>query len=485
MATMEQATAEAHRHLRQQRPDEALRVIASHVQGAATFTQAHALHLQILLALGRLTEADAAFESARLLRVESPDALDAMGFYARRLDRHELSNEFYKRAAVLAPSDAGIQYNLATSERSLGHLAAAARACERAVELSPTLYSAVLMRSELLKATEMQNNVASLRQMLAADAADDCQMFAGYALGKELHDLEQYDEAFASFEIGASARRRNLSYDVAQDEMKLERIMQVFDRGAVPAPDEEIGDDRPIFIVGLPRSGTTLVERILSGLPDVRSNGETGNFASALLECAPEGPGDVFERCAKAPPLSVARAYQRRATRGGSAGNIIEKLPQNYLYIGAIAAAMPEALILWVRRDPIDNCFAMYRTLFGEGYPFSYSFRELARYYAGYERLMAHWRTLFPDRLVEVNYETLVSAPEATAEWIASSCGLSWTNDALEISRNRTASLTASASQVRGEIYSSSSGLWHRYRDHLKPLLSELNEAGVIVSALD
>ncbi|HJQ17768.1 MAG TPA: sulfotransferase [Allosphingosinicella sp.] len=481
MPQVSPALAEAHRLIRQNRPSDALDKLAEEIKVAPCFGPAHSLELEILFAQGQDARAERAFDRALRLPARSADAFDALGFYARRLDRHELSNSLYRQAVDLAPADPDLLYNLATSERSLGQLREAAHACDRALKLSPDLLPALLLRSELARATNERNHVAELEAKLSSDRTDRCQMFVGYALGKELQDLGRYDAAFAAFDRAAAARRRNLTYDVAQDERKLRRIEEVF-KG--PCPTAAAPSERGhIFIIGLPRSGTTLMERILGALPNVRSNGETNNFAAALLDCAPKTPDDVFQRCSQASPAKVAAAYDRRATRAGSDRRIIEKLPQNYLYVGAIAAAFSDASIIWVRRNSVDNCFAMFRTLFGEGYPFSYTFEELARYVSAYERLMDHWNTILPGRLIEVQYEELVAAPLAIVKRVAERCGLAWSNDALDLTRNRSASLTASAPQVRGSIYTTSSGLWRKYLPHLDPLLEELRKAGVSLPA--
>jgi hypothetical protein len=237
-----------------------------------------------------------------------------------------------------------------------------------------------------------------------------------------------------------------------------------------------------IFIVGLPRSGTTLLERLLTGLPDVVSNGETDNFARALLNATParseDSPEDVFTRAAGADPKAVAAAYASYAEAGNGA-SVVEKLPMNYLYLGAIRRALPGAALLLMTRSPLDSCFAMFRTLFGEAYPFSYDFEDLARYYAAYAGLISHWKRTIGDDLHEVRYEDLVAEPAPIGAKAAAHCGLVWRDQALDIQSNRSASYTASAAQIRRPIYSTSRDRWRHYREHLAPLVDALRRHGV------
>ncbi|MEW5687313.1 MAG: sulfotransferase [Pseudomonadota bacterium] len=462
--------------IRQGNINEAIATLAKVTQDTQAIGPALTLQLEVLLAAGRYGEAEAAFDAAMWLPRPSADALDAMAFYARKLGRHALSNRLYRGAAITAPDDSQLQYNLATSERSLGRLSHAAEACAEALRLDPSAFPALLLRSEVTRATTAANHITDLQARLATTRSDRGRMFTAYALGKELHDVGDYDGAFAAFQLGAGVRRRNLDYDIATDEAKLHRIAEAFADPSAAQGAEPGAGARHLFIVGLPRSGTTLLERILGALPQVRSNGETDNFAHALLHASPRGTEDVFTRCAKAPAAAVAERYEALAAHGGFAGTIIEKLPLNYLYVGAIRRALPAARIVWMRRHPLDSCFAMFRTLFAEAYPFSYDLEELGRYYVAYQRLMRHWA---PASMIEVSYEALARNPRETAREVAERCGLAWSDDALDLTRNHTASLTASAPQVRGEIYATSCGVWRSYARHLAPLTAVLSAGGL------
>lgn len=481
MPRLSNAVLEAQRLIRSYDYESALRLLLQEVQLVSDFSPPHALLIDCYLSLGHYHEANATFDAALQRSRKRSDVADGLAFYARRLGKHELSRDLYREAAEARPDDAQYWYNLATSERSLGSLGRAVHACERALNLEPSFLPALLMRSELLTATPENNHLDALRQRLTRAGTAREQIFCAYALGKELHDLKSFDEAFTAFSRGATMRRKTLAYQVAVDEAKLQRIAEVYCTPHDSARDERAATDRHIFIVGLPRSGTTLTERIIGALPGVRSNGETGNLANTLLQLAPSGTGDVFERCYRVAPDLLAQRYDRIAGYGAGADKVIEKLPLNYLYIGAIVSAFQNSPIIWVKRNPIDSCFAMYRTLFGEGYPFSYDFVDLARYFAAFDRLMHHWTSLFPDRIIEVDYEHLVSSPVAVGRDLALKCGLSWRNDAIDLRNNSSASTTASAAQVRGKIYTSSAGLWNQYKKHLSPLVDELTSRGIAV----
>lgn len=470
------ATAEtqAYRLMRAGRLPEALAFAQRAVAGKTACSPTHGVLAMILLRLGRAAEADAVIETAARYGGGTGDAYNSLAHVSVALGRHERANALYRRAVELGPEVSRHWFNLASSERSLGRLAEAETACDRAIALDSREYRGYLLRSELRVQTAAANHIEQLRHVLTgSDLEPPARVLLGYALGKELDDLGQYEEAFKWFAMAAGARRRQLAYDVAVDERRMKDIIEahprVPERAAAP-----IDSGRFVFIVGLPRSGTTLVDRILTGLPDVRSRGETDNFEHALDAGSSAGNAVDWD--------AVAAAYERRAASGSAGQVIIEKLPLNYLHLGAIHRALPRARIVLVSRAPIDCCFAMYRTLFGDAYPFTYDFEDLARYYAAYSSLIAHWRGAFGDAIHEVHYEELVSQPGRVGAALAQACGLKWRDSAIEVERNATVCLTQSAAQIRRPIYRSSAGSWRHYRAQLQPLIAALNDHGIVDS---
>jgi hypothetical protein len=246
-------------------------------------------------------------------------------------------------------------------------------------------------------------------------------------------------------------------------------------------------DDDPIFIVGLPRSGTSLVERILSSHSAVATAGELDCFALSLTDAAHRRCGraqiprrELVAISATLDFPALGRDYLERAQAAfGGTGCFIDKMPLNYLYCGLIRRALPGARIVHVTRHPMAVCYAMYKTLFKSGYPFSYDLGEIAQYYLAYHRLMRHWRSLIGEALYEIRYESVVADQNAETRKLLEYCGLEWEDACLAFHLNSSPSTTASASQVRRPLYDSSVSQWRAYEAQLGDLKGRLEAAGI------
>jgi hypothetical protein len=309
-----------------------------------------------------------------------------------------------------------------------------------------------------------------------------------YALGKECEDLGRHDQAFDYLQRGARQRRSTLSYSVVDDERVMQRISACFDAsrlasvGATGNPDPA-----PIFVMGLPRSGTTLVDRILSSHSSVQSLGEINDLAFAITALAGAAADatdrlSLIERAAALEPRALGDDYLRRvAGYPRERAKFIDKTPWNFLYLGLIAQALPNARIVHLRRNPMDSCFALYKTLFRDGSPYSYDQGDLARYYLAYHALMQHWRRVLPGRFLEVDYERLVGLPQEAIRELLDHCGLAFEAACLEFHRNATPAATASAAQVREPMHTRSVQLWQRYAVQLAPLANALRAGGLVI----
>lgn len=397
---------------------------------------------------------------------------------------HAEAHRCLSTASKLAPADTRILFNLAASEIALGKLDAAEARLDRVIELEPTDFDAWYNRATLRRQTRERNHVAALEAVIARHAPRG-DVALGYALAKELEDLGEYARAFDYLERGAAARRAQLSYRVEMDLEAIEAIIQSFDGSAAAATRADAGTGRDaIFIVGLPRSGTTLVDRILSSHPQVESLGELNDLPLAVMRAAGKAPDrrTLITQAARCDMAALGRDYLSRIEGYGRAKpRFIDKTPLNFLYLGLIARALPGARVIHLRRDPLDSCHAMFKTLFRMGYPFSYDQTDLGRYYGAYSRLMDHWRARLPHGFLEVDYETLVGAQEAATRRLLDYCGLEFDRACLHFHENASPTSTASAAQVREPIHSRSVRASRREGVRLGPLRQVLRAEGIQV----
>lgn len=303
-----------------------------------------------------------------------------------------------------------------------------------------------------------------------------------FALGKMLEDIGELDDAFDQLEAGAKARRARLAYRVEEDEAVIDAIIKTFNADWVQSAACAETQPGPLFVMGLPRSGTTLVERILASHSQAESLGEINDLAYAVMGAGgPSGSKlDLITRAAGADMAALGAQYRRStAGYGADAPVLIDKTPANFLYAGLIAAALPGARIVHLRRHPVASGYAMFKTLFRMGYPFSYDLRETARYIAAHRRLIMHWRAVMPRMMTELAYEALVDAPEPTARALLHQAGLDWEPACLKFHANPAPVATASAAQVREPVHTRSRDAWRDIEHRLAPLIDMLDELGV------
>ncbi|MGB0132233.1 sulfotransferase [Dokdonella sp.] len=398
------------------------------------------------------------------------------------LGLHAEAEQCHARARQRQPDHPELIYNHATSLIALGKLVEAESALDRVIELRPEDSDAWYNRATLRKQTAERNHVGVIESRLAqAPPGAPGRVALGYALAKELEDLGESKRSFAALKQGADARRRMLSYRVEDDIETMQLIAQAFDASFFAAEHEGLADPRPLFIIGLPRSGTTLVDRILSSHSGVTSRGEVSDLAMALVKTAGKvsGKAELVQRSTRLDFRALGQHYCSNLP-DADAARFLDKTPVNFLYLGLIAAALPNARVIHLRRKPMDVCYAMYKTLFRMAYPFSYDLADLARYWIGYDRLMSHWREVFPTtHLFEIDYEDLVANQESRSRELVEFAGLPWQDACLSFEKNQQPSLTASAAQVRQPMYSSSVGLWRRHEGELAPLRDLLVQAGI------
>lgn len=438
---------------------------------------------------GEEAKAIEAAQKAASLAPGNPMVLGHVATMLSRLDENEAALELYQSALKLEPGNGQAHYNLAMVQQYLGSLEDAEASCDRALALNAGLYEVQFVRSRLRKQTQSRNHIEELEAArriqgkLPIEQAMVC-----YALAKEYEDLGEYQKSFAVLKEGADTYRASLDYDVRADTDVMDRVIGAFSPEVCADVGRGAPNDAPIFVLGLPRSGTTLAERIFASHNKVVSAGELPNFLTELkrlvrLQSPTVGDEQIIAHGLKLAPDELGKAYlQSVPERYTSASRFVDKLPANFLYLGFIRRSLPNATVVELDRHPMDSCYAMYKMLFNQIYPASYDLADLAEYYIHYRKLMDHWRDQFGDALTTVRYEDIVADQEKQSRRLLKAANLEWENNVLDFHKSKVASATASAAQVRSPIYSSSVQLWRRYEDELAPLAERLQKAGVDIS---
>lgn len=445
-------------------------------------------HGLCLAHLGRFEDLSAVVQDLAGKKMTSAYQHSALALLETQLGHRETALQRYLTAIELQPDDARHYYNAACLQRSLGDLEQAEQNFDAAIAHNPKDYESWRIRSDLRPQTLERNHVAELEQLIAAGIDDPKgNVQAHFALAKELEDIGEWQRAFETLKAGSDLRRRLMQYDINRDLETIAAIKRAFGPATFSSPPSGSNNAEAIFILGLPRTGTTLVERIIASHTDVFAAGELNNFAAQLtIMMQQQNTGKRVSRdemVASSAHLDFCRLGEAYidSTRPftGNSPRFIDKMPLNFLYVGLIHLALPNARIINVARNPMDTCYAIYKQLFVDAYPYSYDLEELARYYVAYRDLMQHWNTVLPGVVHTVRYEDIVDDAETHSRQLIEQCGLEWQDQCLRFYENREASTTASTAQVRRPIYKSSLGKWRHYEQELQPLADILQQAGI------
>jgi tetratricopeptide (TPR) repeat protein len=477
------------------------------------------LHLgSVLLDQGKVEDAAAALERALALKGDDYNAINLMGRVAFERGELEAALGHYRRALALKDDLADAWNNMGNALKELGRLDEAQAAYLKALALDPKSTGVYVNLADSKKFTAADPHLETMEALAAQTEglSKTDRMQLDFALGKAYADLKDHARSFEHLKQGNAQKRAQIAYDEAATLALFERIEQVFTPALVKQKARDGDPSRlPIFVLGMPRSGTTLVEQILASHPVVHGAGELkvlndivdtvhgadGNripypefvpaldaaslrqvgarYVAGLKKLAP-GAGRAGERSERpAPQLYDARAGHSPDTGLVGARRVTDKMPSNFFFAGLIHLALPNAPIIHTVRDPVDTCISCFSKLFTAEQNHTYDLAELGRYYRRYARLMAHWHRVLPaGRILDVRYEDVVADLDGQAKRIIAHCGLEWDARCLSFHKTDRPVRTASATQVRQPIYTSAVGRSRVYEPFLGPLLAELGRGG-------
>jgi tetratricopeptide (TPR) repeat protein len=473
------------------------------------FAMAHANLAETLRLSGKLEEAASSYADALILRPADAELHNRLGSVLCDLGRLEQAEQSCRRALALKPGLAELHSNLATLLMAQHRISEGEESARRALELDPSLTAALVLLAELeagrgeFAAAErlieraigidpdMPEAWAALGRWRRGSQEDDAwrrqaeRLVAGalpprrevrlrYALGKYFDDIREYDQAFGHYRRANELTRTcNAPYERGAFTRQVDLITQLQDRAWLAQTRSDTpGSSRAVFLVGMWRSGTTLAEQILASHPGVVGAGEVGYWVAAAA------PGQNSSRTPEADDLDTLRGIaaeylallQQAST---TAERVVDKMSSNFLHLGVIHAALPEARIIHMRRDPRDTCLSIYFQDLLYGHRYANDLEDLAQYYRDYARLMEHWRTLLPPQvLLEVPYEALVADPETWSRRMLDFIGLDWDARCLDFQYTPRTVMSSSKWQVRQPLHHSSVGRWRNYERFLGPLLS-------------
>jgi tetratricopeptide (TPR) repeat protein len=440
---------------------------------------------RILVDNNKLGEAIDVYERLVGLKPDDDDAWAGYGRALAQAGRVAEAEAVYRRSLEIQPQSPGVHMARAHMLKTLGDQEEALRAYRKSIEYNPALGESYWSMANLKVFQFTDDEVSAMEQQSASDdLKEESQIHFLFALGKAYEDRQEYQKAWQHYHQGNQLKRSNVIYDPVENEQHLQKIRDAFSEEMFRA-NEGAGHQAPdpIFIVGLPRTGSTLVEQILASHSQVEGTAELpnlGNIANGTGKYRPDGLAypDTLATLTRRDFASFGREYLQQVARHRVLGTpfFIDKMPNNFIHVGWIKLILPNAKIINTRRHPMDSLLGVYKQLFAKGQDFTYDTLELAEFYRCYIEMMAHWHAVLPGQVLDVHYEDTVTSLEAQVRRILEFCGLEFEESCLRYYETRRAVKTASSEQVRQPIYTSALGLWKKYGDSLALWQEELQD---------
>ncbi|MEH6633984.1 MAG: sulfotransferase [Halioglobus sp.] len=442
---------------------------------------------KLYMSEGQVNLADSALRETLRIKPDEPIVLDLIGTTLSLMGEHGAAQSFFGRADTRRPNHPPFMLNLANNLVYHGETTAADAIFSEIIKRQPDSPQAHWALANSTRATDTSHiqEMQALQQRHAQHPRT--RAFYLYAIGKEREDLQQWDQAFEAFSAGAASRRATVEYDEQAEIAMFDYLQRHYTREWFDALPPGNPDTSPIFVLGQPRTGTTLIERIITSHSQVHSAGELQQLSLALRRLSnyrnpKRFSAELFDAARTLEPAKLAGMYlQTTSKMRGTTPRFVDKLPQNYLMIPLILKALPNAKIVHLVRDPMDACFASFKQLFADAYLHSYEQREMARHHSRYHRLMQVWRDRFPQQVFDISYEDTARDLEPNARALVAYLELPWEDACLDFHQSTGAVSTASAVQVREPAHTRSIGRWRRYESQLQPMVQELERAGITV----
>jgi hypothetical protein len=436
--------------------------------------------VDVLLRVGEVVAARRCMADPVLAGTHDPRQLLRLAHHRQRLDENAEALRLVERAIAEGADDPGCRFDHGVQLYFNGRLAEAETRLLASLRADPAAGRTALALARLRKRSAQDNHldlfVEGLQKVAPGTQDHAALLFAQY---KELEDIGCHDDAWQSLARGNAVMHARRPWDAAEQSRYLDKLISACDVARVMPQRDASPGAQPIFIVGMPRSGTTVLERMLGNHSGVALAGELTDFGTQLHWSADTARthGDAF--IARIPDLDLAETGRRYLAqtrwRAGDKAFFIDKQPPNWVFAGLIHAALPGARILHLVRDPMDVCFSNWRAFFGDAYAYSYDLDALAAHFADYGRVMAHWRDVMPGAILDVPYAELVGEPEATLRKVFDFCGLEWEPGCIDITRSTAPSATLSAAQVRSSLHHRAFGEWRRHAARLSALAVRLS----------